>query len=153
MTIDHAGFSATPAPLGTSLIHTVFQDLPTNAAARTVDLRKVYGSGDTALSALDGVSVEFGRGQFTAIMGPSGSGKSTLLHCLAALDDATSGQVFIGDAELTELTDKQLTLIRRDRVGFVFQSFNLVPTLTAAGEHHPADGHCRPTPDRPGWTQ
>jgi putative ABC transport system ATP-binding protein len=75
--------------------------------------------------------VEFGRGQFTAIMGPSGSGKSTLLHCLAALDDATSGQVFIGDAELTELSDKQLTLIRRDRVGFVFQSFNLVPTLTA----------------------
>jgi putative ABC transport system ATP-binding protein len=101
------------------------------AAARTVDLRKVYGSGDTALAALDGVSVEFGRGQFTAIMGPSGCGKSTLLHCLAALDDATSGQVFIGDAELTRLNDKQLTLIRRDRIGFVFQAYNLVPTLTA----------------------
>ena len=117
--------------MSTGLIPTVFEDLPTNAAARTVDLRKVYGSGDTALAALDGVSVQFGRGQFTAIMGPSGSGKSTLLHCLAALDDATSGQVFIGDAELTKLSDKQLTLIRRDRVGFVFQSFNLVPTLTA----------------------
>src|ERR1700710_2146412 len=103
---------------------------PDGAAARTVDLRKVYGSGDTALAALDGVSVDFGRGQFTAIMGPSGCGKSTLLHCLAALDDATSGQVFMGDAELTHLTDKQLTLIRRDRIGFVFQAYNLVPTLT-----------------------
>jgi len=117
--------------MSASLIPAVFEDLPNDAAARTVDLRKVYGSGDTALAALDGVSVEFGRGQFTAIMGPSGSGKSTLLHCLAALDDATSGRVFIGDAELTKLSDKQLTLIRRDRVGFVFQSFNLVPTLTA----------------------
>ena len=104
---------------------------PGAAAARTVDLRKVYGSGDTTLAALDGVSVEFDRGQFTAIMGPSGCGKSTLLHCLAALDDATSGQVFIGDAELTTLNDKQLTLIRRDRIGFVFQAYNLVPTLTA----------------------
>lgn len=104
---------------------------PRGAAARTVDLRKVYGSGDTALAALDGVSVEFGRGQFTAIMGPSGCGKSTLLHCLAALDDATSGRVFIGDADLTELGDKQLTLIRRDRIGFVFQAYNLIPTLTA----------------------
>ncbi|MET3808317.1 putative ABC transport system ATP-binding protein [Nakamurella sp. UYEF19] len=104
---------------------------PAAAAARTIDLRKVYGSGDTTLAALDGVSVEFGRGQFTAIMGPSGCGKSTLLHCLAALDDATSGQVFIGDAELTTLNDKQLTLIRRDRIGFVFQAYNLVPTLTA----------------------
>ncbi len=104
---------------------------PAVAAARTVDLHKVYGSGDTALAALDGVSVEFGHGQFTAIMGPSGSGKSTLLHCLAALDDATSGQVFIGEAELTTLGDKQLTLIRRDKIGFVFQAYNLVPTLTA----------------------
>ena len=100
-------------------------------AARAVDLHKVYGSGDTRVAALDGVTVEFGRGQFTAIMGPSGSGKSTLMHCLAALDDATSGQVFIGDADLTTLGDKELTLIRRDRIGFVFQSFNLVPTLTA----------------------
>jgi len=125
-------------PLGTRsdsmsspFMSTLPPDLPMTIAARTVNLRKVYGCGDTAMVALDGVSVEFGRGQFTAIMGPSGSGKSTLLHCLAALDDATSGQVFIGDQELTQLGDKQLTLIRRDRVGFVFQSFNLVPTLTA----------------------
>jgi putative ABC transport system ATP-binding protein len=117
--------------MSTTLIPTEFDNRPRISAARTIDLRKVYGSGDTALAALDGVSVEFGHGQFTAIMGPSGSGKSTLLHCLAALDDATSGQVFIGDKELTTLGDKELTLIRRDRVGFVFQSFNLVPTLTA----------------------
>ncbi len=101
-------------------------------AARTIGLRKVYGVGDTQLAALDGVTVEFDRGDFTAIMGPSGSGKSTLLHCLAALDNATSGQVFIGEAELSTLGDKELTRIRRDRIGFVFQSFNLVPTLTAA---------------------
>jgi putative ABC transport system ATP-binding protein len=101
------------------------------AAARAVDLRKTYGSGDTQVAALDGVNVEFWPGQFTAIMGPSGSGKSTLMHCLAALDDATSGQVFVGDADLTTLGDKELTRIRRDRIGFVFQSFNLVPTLTA----------------------
>ena len=117
--------------MSTSLIPSILEGPPLNAAARTVDLRKIYGSGDTALAALDGVSVEFGRGQFSAIMGPSGSGKSTLLHCLAALDDATSGQVFIGDRELTTLRDKELTLIRRDRIGFVFQSYNLVPTLTA----------------------
>jgi putative ABC transport system ATP-binding protein len=104
---------------------------PKSIAARTVELRKVYGSGATQLVALDGVSVEFCRGQLTAIMGPSGSGKSTLLHCLAALDDATSGQVFIGEAELNTLRDKELTRIRRDRIGFIFQSFNLVPTLTA----------------------
>ncbi len=99
--------------------------------ARAVDLHKVYGSGDTQVAALDGVSVEFWPGQFTAIMGPSGSGKSTLMHCLAALDSASSGSVFVGDAELTRLGDKELTRIRRDRIGFVFQAFNLVPTLTA----------------------
>ncbi len=104
---------------------------PVGVAAHTVGLRKVYGSADTQLAALDGVTVEFGHGQLTAIMGPSGSGKSTLLHCLAALDDATSGKVFIGDAQLNLLSDKDLTRIRRDRVGFIFQSFNLVPTLTA----------------------
>jgi len=102
-----------------------------NAAARAIDLRKVYGSGDTQVTALDGVTVEFRPGEFTAIMGPSGSGKSTLMHCLAALDDATSGQVFVGEADLTALGDKELTRIRRDRIGFVFQAFNLVPTLTA----------------------
>ena len=101
------------------------------AAARAINLHKVYGSGDTQVAALDGVTVEFHPGQFTAIMGPSGSGKSTLMHCLAALDDATSGEVYIGDADLTKLGDKELTKIRRDRIGFVFQAFNLVPTLTA----------------------
>ena len=101
------------------------------SAARANDLVKTYGAGETQVRALDGVSVEFGRGEFTAIMGPSGSGKSTLMHCLAGLDSATSGSVTIGDTELTGLSDKQMTRLRRDRIGFVFQSFNLVPTLTA----------------------
>jgi putative ABC transport system ATP-binding protein len=100
-------------------------------AARAVDAVKVYGSGPTMVRALDGISVEFEAGRFTAIMGPSGSGKSTLLHCLAGLDDLTSGTVYIGDTDLTTLGDKQLTLLRRERVGFVFQAFNLVPTLSA----------------------
>ena len=103
----------------------------TAPAARAVGLSKIYGSGDTGVAALGGVSVEFHPGQFTAIMGPFGSGKSTLMHCLAALDAATSGRVFVGDADLTTLGDKDLTRIRRDRIGFVFQAFNLVPTLTA----------------------
>jgi putative ABC transport system ATP-binding protein len=102
-----------------------------SAAARAVDLSKIYGSGDTEVAALRGVNVEFHPGQFTAIMGPSGSGKSTLMHCLAALDQATSGRVLVGDADLSTLGDKALTRIRRDRIGFVFQAFNLVPTLTA----------------------
>jgi putative ABC transport system ATP-binding protein len=101
-------------------------------AARAVDAVKVYGRGETAVRALDGISVDFEAGRLTAIMGPSGSGKSTLLHCLAGLDSLTSGKVFIGDTDLTKLHDKELTLLRRDRIGFVFQSFNLVPTLTAA---------------------
>lgn len=100
-------------------------------AARAVDVSKVYGSGDTQVHALSGVSVEFARGEFTAIMGPSGSGKSTLMHCLAGLDTASSGTVTIGDTELTALSDKEMTGLRRDRIGFVFQAFNLVPTLTA----------------------
>ncbi|RBO92558.1 putative ABC transport system ATP-binding protein [Nocardia puris] len=100
-------------------------------AARAVDLVKVYGSGDTQVRALDGVSVDFAQREFTAIMGPSGSGKSTLMHCLAGLDSASSGQVRIGDTDLTSLGDKQMTQLRRDRIGFVFQAFNLVPTLTA----------------------
>jgi putative ABC transport system ATP-binding protein len=103
----------------------------TSPAARAVALRKVYGEGDAAVEALAGVTVEFGRGEYTAIMGPSGSGKSTLLHCVAGLDGPTSGQVFIGDVELTSLSEKELTKLRRDAVGFVFQAFNLVPTLTA----------------------
>jgi putative ABC transport system ATP-binding protein len=102
------------------------------SAARAVELRKVYGEGDTAVVALDGVTVGFATGEFSAIMGPSGSGKSTLLHCMAGLDSATSGKVFIGDVDLTELSEKELTLLRRDKVGFVFQAYNLVPTLTAA---------------------
>ncbi len=100
-------------------------------AARSQDLKKIYGTGETAVHALDGVTVEFAAGEFTAIMGPSGSGKSTLMHCLAGLDSATSGAVFIGDTDLTSLSDKEMTQLRRDRVGFVFQAFNLVPTLTA----------------------
>jgi putative ABC transport system ATP-binding protein len=100
-------------------------------AARALDATKIYGSGDTRVIALDDVSVELPGGRFTAIMGPSGSGKSTLMHCLAGLDNLTSGQVFIGDTDLTTLGDKELTRLRRDKVGFVFQAFNLVPTLTA----------------------
>ncbi|GAB2478608.1 ABC transporter ATP-binding protein [Luteococcus sediminum] len=100
-------------------------------AAQAVDLVKVYGSGRTQVRALDGVDVGFEKGSFTAIMGPSGSGKSTLMHCLAGLDRITSGKVVMGDKVLNELNDKQLTLVRRDRIGFVFQSFNLLPTLTA----------------------
>ncbi|HEY3485479.1 MAG TPA: ABC transporter ATP-binding protein [Ilumatobacteraceae bacterium] len=102
-----------------------------SVAARAVDAVKVYGRGATEVRALDGIDVEFERARLTAIMGPSGSGKSTLLHCLAGLDTLTSGKVFIGDTDLTQLDDKELTVLRRDRVGFVFQSFNLVPTLTA----------------------
>jgi putative ABC transport system ATP-binding protein len=103
----------------------------TGVAARAVEATKVYGSGDTAVVALDEVSVEFPTGRFTAIMGPSGSGKSTLMHVVAGLDTLTEGQVFIGDVELDTLSDKELTLLRRTQVGFVFQAFNLVPTLTA----------------------
>jgi putative ABC transport system ATP-binding protein len=101
------------------------------AAARAVAVVKSYGTGPTAVRALDSVDVEIARGEFTAIMGPSGSGKSTLMHCLAGLDSVTSGSVFLGEIELRGLSDKKMTALRRDRVGFVFQSFNLVPTLTA----------------------
>src|SRR4051812_24497021 len=101
------------------------------SVARAINATKVYGKGDTAVRALDDVTVDIPAQRFTAVMGPSGSGKSTLMHCMAGLDDLTSGQVFIGDVDLGSLSDKQLTLLRRRRVGFVFQSFNLVPTLTA----------------------
>jgi putative ABC transport system ATP-binding protein len=93
--------------------------------------RKAYGSADAEVLALDDVTVEFAAGRFTAIMGPSGSGKSTLLHCLAGLDTLTSGHAFVGDTDLAALSDKELTLLRRDRLGFVFQAFNLLPTLDA----------------------
>src|SRR5688572_24991783 len=100
-------------------------------AARTTDLTKVYGKDDAEVRALAGVSVEIYGGEFTAVMGPSGSGKSTLMHCMAALDTPTSGVVQVGDVELSRLKDKALTELRRARIGFVFQAFNLVPTLTA----------------------
>lgn len=102
------------------------------AAARAVNLVKTYGQGDTVVTALDGVSVEFERNTFTAIMGPSGSGKSTLMHTMAGLDAFTSGEAYIGGTALSGLSDREITELRRDRLGFIFQSFNLVPTLTAA---------------------
>jgi putative ABC transport system ATP-binding protein len=105
--------------------------VPSPSAARSVGLRKVYGEGDTEVVALRGIDVAFEAGRFTAIMGPSGSGKSTLMHCMAGLDSASAGQVFIGDADLTRMKDNELTRLRRERMGFVFQAFNLVPTLTA----------------------
>jgi putative ABC transport system ATP-binding protein len=101
-------------------------------AAHAIDLVKTYGTGDVAVRALDGVSVRFERGRFTAVMGPSGSGKSTLMHCMAGLDEPTSGRAFVGSDEIGRLDDAALTQLRRDRVGFVFQSYNLVPALTAA---------------------
>ncbi len=101
------------------------------SAARATDLSKVYGQGETKVVALDRVSVEFRQAQFTAIMGPSGSGKSTLMHCMAGLDSVSSGSARIGDTELTGLKEKKLTRLRRDRIGFIFQAFNLLPTLNA----------------------
>ena len=106
--------------------------MATSPAARAVDLVKTYGQGEAQVTALDGVNVEFRRDEFTAIMGPSGSGKSTLMHVMAGLDTATSGSAYIGETDLSALGDKALTALRRDRLGFIFQSFNLVPTLTAA---------------------
>jgi putative ABC transport system ATP-binding protein len=100
-------------------------------AARVRNLTKTYGAGETRVVALDDVSIDLAAGEFTAVMGPSGSGKSTLMHCLAALDTADSGSVMVGDQELTLLKDKALTRLRRDEIGFVFQSYNLVPTLTS----------------------
>ncbi len=103
----------------------------TGAAARVVGLTKTYGKGEAVVTALDGVTLDLGAGEFTAVMGPSGSGKSTLMHVCAALDKPDSGEVFIGDRAIGGLKDKELTLLRRDEIGFVFQAFNLVPTLTA----------------------
>jgi putative ABC transport system ATP-binding protein len=103
----------------------------TTNAARAVAASKIYGKGDTEVRALDSIDVEFGRAQYTAIMGPSGSGKSTLLHCIAGLDRLTSGHAFLGDLDISALSEKQLTEVRRDRIGFVFQAYNLIPTLNA----------------------
>jgi putative ABC transport system ATP-binding protein len=108
------------------------QRAPSARAARAVGLTKSYGKGDTVVRALDDVNVEFERARFTAVMGPSGSGKSTLMHCMAGLDVPTSGHTFVGDDELGRLDEAGLTELRRDRIGFVFQSFNLVPTLSAS---------------------
>ena len=102
-----------------------------SAAARALSATKIYGKGDTLVTALDSVDISFEAGKFSAIMGPSGSGKSTLMHCMAGLDNLSSGKVFIGDTDLTELSEKELTLLRRSNIGFIFQSFNLVPTLNA----------------------
>jgi len=118
-----------------TLIRSRVQEHPAPArlvAARAVDAVKVYGRGEAEVRALDGVTVDFATGRFTAIMGPSGSGKSTLMHAVAGLDPLTDGTVWIGDTELGSLAEKKLTQLRRDRIGFVFQSFNLIPTLTAA---------------------
>ncbi|MEU6217385.1 ABC transporter ATP-binding protein [Streptomyces sp. NPDC047022] len=110
---------------------TPLADRTTTVAARATELSKVYGQGETQVVALDRVTVDFQQAQFTAIMGPSGSGKSTLMHCVAGLDSFSSGSVRIGDTELGTLKDKQLTKLRRDKIGFIFQAFNLLPTLTA----------------------
>ena len=115
------GFPGSPAPTRAGAA----------VAARATDLSKVYGQGETRVVALDSVSVEFRKARFTAIMGPSGSGKSTLMHCMAGLDTISSGSARIGDVELGSLNDKQLTRLRRDKIGFIFQAFNLLPTLSA----------------------
>ena len=122
----------------------------TTIAARAVAASKVYGTGDTVVRALDSIDVEFPRAQYTAIMGPSGSGKSTLLHCLAGLDFLTSGHVYLGDIDLSQLSDKEITRVRRDRVGFVFQTFNLIPTLTALENITLPISHAGHKPDQ-GW--
>lgn len=107
------------------------RESPMTVAAQAVDAYKIYGSEDSEVRALDGVTVSFELGKFTAIMGPSGSGKSTLMHCLAGLDSLTAGAVIIGDTDLANLDDKSLTKLRREKVGFIFQAYNLIPTLTA----------------------
>ncbi len=115
----------------TATSETSGEDVQISPAAQAVELRKTYGTGQAAVHALDGVDVSFERGWFTAVMGPSGSGKSTLMHCMAGLDQPTSGQSLIGGLDIGSLDDARLTELRRDRMGFVFQSYNLVPTLTA----------------------
>ncbi len=128
------GSAAEHPDYGAELVNAVAQDPSqkrAGVAARAVDASKVYGQGDNEVRALDHINVEFAPAQYSAIMGPSGSGKSTLLQCLAGLDQLTSGQVFLGDLDITNLHEKALTRVRRDRIGFIFQSFNLIPTLTA----------------------
>lgn len=126
---------------------------PTAAAVRTEQLTRRYGQGEAAVTALDGVTVDIARGEFTAIMGPSGSGKSTLMHCAAGLDAATAGRAWIGETEITGLSDKRLTILRRDRVGFIFQAFNLLPTLDAKENVLLPLQLAGRRPDRPGSTR
>lgn len=121
-------------------------------AARAVDATKIYGTGPTAVRALDGVTLEFLAGEFTAIMGPSGSGKSTLLHCLAGLDTLTDGSVWLGETDLGTLKDAELTRLRRDRMGFVFQAYNLIPTLDARENISLPSAIAGRSPDRP-WLE
>lgn len=118
-------------PINISSTQTSSGARPANVAAGAVGVSKTYGSGDTIVRALDDVDVDFVKGHFTAIMGPSGSGKSTLMHCLAGLDTVSAGEIYVGDTDLSTLSERALTLLRRDQVGFVFQAFNLVPTLSA----------------------
>jgi len=109
----------------------VSQPAATTVAVRAEEVTKIYGIGEAAVRALNNITVEFAAGHYTAIMGPSGSGKSTLLHCLAGLDRVTAGRIMLGDIEITACSEKELTVVRRDKIGFVFQSYNLIPTLTA----------------------
>jgi putative ABC transport system ATP-binding protein len=124
-------FGGLGAPTTDDAIRALVNSASGRLAARASGVTKVYGSGDARVNALDGVTLGIPGGRFTAIMGPSGSGKSTLMHCLAGLDKVTDGQVYVGDVELTRLDDKRLTRLRRDKIGFIFQAFNLIPTLTA----------------------
>jgi putative ABC transport system ATP-binding protein len=117
--------------MAVSAVDTPHAPTQERAAVRTEHLTKIYGKGEATVHALDRVTLEIAAGQYTAIMGQSGSGKSTLLHCIAGLDAPSGGRVWIGDTEITALADKPLTLVRREAVGFVFQSFNLLPTLDA----------------------
>jgi putative ABC transport system ATP-binding protein len=122
---------ASDAPQPGDAVTTTRPPIQVALAARAVDASKVYGAGEAEVRALDHVSVDFERRKYTAIMGPSGSGKSTLLHCLAGLDRVTAGRILLGDIEITAISEKELTVVRRDKIGFVFQSYNLIPTLTA----------------------
>jgi len=128
---DDSTSSASNDEAATNIKEADSMDTATIAAAGTIQASKIYGSGDTEVRALDDVTVSFDQGQLTAIMGPSGSGKSTLMHCLAGLDRLTSGHVMVGETNISQLSEKELTLLRRNKIGFVFQAFNLIPTLTA----------------------
>ncbi len=124
--------------LGVDTTNPMTDTLTAATAAGALNATKIYGEGDSEVRALDGVTVAFEASRFTAIMGPSGSGKSTLMHCLAGLDSLTTGSVYIGETQLADLSDKELTILRRTAVGFIFQAYNLVPDAERLREHHPA---------------